>query len=101
MGGLTRLKKSSSSPLSNGNIALATNMAKQAALVVPEPSWFGIQTGPGGVPVRSGLSGSEPSEVMMVAVSGRRAPIVGLKTAFVPNPPNGDRARRLPTRPSI
>jgi len=90
--GLTRLKtKYIISPLSNGNVALLTNMAKSAGLpwdlvlggdisghYKPDPeTYLGAAR----------LLGLPPGEVMMVAAHNNdlaAAQALGLKTAFVP-----------------
>lgn len=90
--GLTRLKsKFIISPLSNGNVALLTNMAKHAGLpwdlvmsaelfrhYKPDPeTYLGAAT----------LLGLKPEQVMLVAAHNNdlaAAQACGLKTAFVP-----------------
>ena len=101
VGGLTRLKsKFIIAPLSNGNIALMTNMAKHAAL--PWDCILGAELARHYKPDREVYQSAadfldlQPAEVMMVAAhSGdlRAAAQVGLRTAFVTRPleygPNG------------
>jgi 2-haloacid dehalogenase len=99
--GLTRLKKQFVvAPLSNGNVALLTNMAKHAAL--PWDCILGCDLARHYKPDREVyLMASElldllPSEIMMVAAhqddlaAAREA---GFRTAFIPRPeegPNGE-----------
>jgi 2-haloacid dehalogenase len=99
--GLTRLKKRFTiAPLSNGNIALITAMAKHAGL--PWDCVLGAELvrhyKPDPVVYQSAADflDLEPAEVMMVAAhlgDLRAATAVGLRTAFVPRPleygPNG------------
>lgn len=92
VGGLTRLKrKFIISPLSNGNVALLTNMAKHAGLpwdLVLSAEVFGHYK-----PDREAYLGAAkilgltPGEVMLVAAHNNdleAAQSFGLKTAFVP-----------------
>jgi len=92
VGGLTRLKKKFIvSPLSNGNVALLTNMAKHAGLpwdLVLCAEVFGHYK-----PDRetylgaAKILGLKPGEVMLVAAHNddlEAAQSFGLKTAFVP-----------------
>ena len=94
VGGLTRLKrKFIISPLSNGNVALLTNMAKHAGLpwdLVLSAEVFGHYK-----PDREAYLGAAkilgltPGEVMLVAAHNNdleAAQSFGLKTAFVPRP---------------
>ena len=99
--GLTRLKKKFIiAPLSNGNISLITNMARNAGL--PWDCILGAELvrhyKPDPEVYRSApeFLDLEPSQVMMVAAhlgDLKGAAAVGLKTAFVPRPkeygPNG------------
>jgi len=101
VGGLTRLKKKFTiAPLSNGNIALMTAMAKHSGL--PWDCILGAELVRHYKPDREVyLSAAEfldldPAEVMMVAAhlgDLRAAKALGLKTAFVTRPlefgPNG------------
>ena len=101
VGGLTRLKsKFIIAPLSNGNIALMTNMAKHSGL--PWDCILGAELARHYKPDREVYQSAadfldlQPAEVMMVAAhSGnlRAAAQVGLRTAFVTRPleygPNG------------
>ena len=92
--GLTRLKKKFIiAPLSNGNIALMTNMAKHSGL--PWDCILGAELVRHYKPDREVYQSAadfldlEPGEVMMVAAhlaDLRAAKGVGLKTAFVPRP---------------
>lgn len=92
--GLTRLKKRFIiAPLSNGNIALMTNLAKHAGL--PWDCILGAELVHHYKPDREVYQSAadilrlEPADVMMVAAhSGdlRAAKGVGLQTAFVPRP---------------
>ena len=99
--GLTRLKKKFTiAPLSNGNIALMTDMAKHSGL--PWDCILGAELVRHYKPDRevylsaASFLGLEPGEVMMVAAhlgDLRAAKVLGLKTAFVARPleygPNG------------
>jgi len=99
--GLTRLKKTFIiAPLSNGNVALMTDMAKHAGL--PWDCILGAELVHHYKPDREVYQSAadflalQPAEVMMVAAhlgDLRAAKGVGLKTAFVPRPleygPNG------------
>jgi 2-haloacid dehalogenase len=102
VGGLTRLKKKFViAPLSNGNVALLTNMAKHAGL--PWDCILGAEVARHYKPDRETyLTGAElldltPSEIMMVAAHQNdlaAAYALGFKTAFVPRPkegPNGEK----------
>jgi 2-haloacid dehalogenase len=92
--GLTRLRQRFIlATLSNGNVALLTNMAKHAGL-----PWDCILSGelaqhykpdPEVYQMAADLLGLKPEEVMMVAAHKgdlRAAQAVGLRTAFVPRP---------------
>lgn len=99
--GLTRLKrKFTIAPLSNGNIALMTNMARHAKL--PWDCILGAELVRHYKPDREVYQSAadfldiKPAEVMMVAAHAgdlRAAQDVGLRTVFVPRPleygPNG------------
>jgi 2-haloacid dehalogenase len=102
VGGLTRLKKKFViAPLSNGNVALLTNMAKHAGL--PWDCILGAEVARHYKPDKEAyLTAAElldlpPSEIMMVAAHQRdlaAADALGFKTAFVPRPkegPNGEK----------
>ena len=92
--GLTRLKtKYIIAPVSNGNIALITNMAKRAGL--PWDVVLGAEVARAYKPMpeaylRSAAAiGRQPSQCMMVAAHNddlHAAKAQGLKTAFVPRP---------------
>ena len=92
--GLTRLKKGYIiSTLSNGNIALLTNMAKNAGLpwdvILSAESVNHYKPDPETYLGAADLLGLEPSEVMMVAAHKpdlKAASNCGLHTAFVPRP---------------
>ena len=94
VGGLTRLKKKFIiAPLSNGNIALMTNMAKHSGL--PWDCILGAELVRHYKPDRevyqsaADFLGLQPNEVMMVAAhlrDLRAAKDVGLRTAFVARP---------------
>ena len=99
--GLTRLKRAFTiAPLSNGNVALLTNMAKHGGL--PWDCVLGCDLARHYKPDREvylmacELLTLQPQEIMMVAAHQddlRAAKSVGFKTAFVKRPkegPNGD-----------
>jgi len=100
--GLTRLKKKFViGPLSNGNVALLTNMAKHAGL--PWDCILGAEVARHYKPDKETyLTAAElldltPSEIMMVAAHQNdlaAAHALGFRTAFVPRPkegPNGEK----------
>ena len=100
--GLTRLKKKFIvAPLSNGNVALLTNMAKHAGL--PWDCILGAELARHYKPDREAyLTAAElldltPSAIMMVAAHQNdlaAARALGFRTAFVPRPkegPNGEK----------
>ena len=100
--GLTRLKKKFViAPLSNGNVALLTNMAKHAGL--PWDCILGAEVARHYKPDKEAyLTAAElfdltPPETMMVAAHQndlRAARALGFRTAFVPRPkegPNGEK----------
>lgn len=100
--GLTRLKKKFIiAPLSNGNLALLTNMAKHAGL--PWDCILGAELAHHYKPDKetyltaADLLELKPSEIMMVAAHQNdlgAAQGLGFRTAFVPRPkegPNGER----------
>ena len=102
VGGLTRMKKKFIiAPLSNGNVALMTDMAKHAGL--PWDLILGAELARHYKPDKEVyLTGAEllsltPPEIMMVAAHQndlRAAHALGFRTAFVPRPnegPNGER----------
>lgn len=90
--GLARLKtKFIISPLSNGNVALLTNMAKAAGLpwdlVLSAEIFAHYKPDPETYLGAARLLGLRPAEVMMVAAHNNdlgAAQRLGLKTAFVP-----------------
>ncbi len=92
--GLTRLKKGYIiSTLSNGNIALLTNMAKNGGLpwdvILSAESVNHYKPDPETYLGAADLLGLEPSEVMMTAAHKgdlKAAAACGLRTAFVPRP---------------
>ena len=92
--GLTRLKtKYIIAPLSNGNVALLTNMAKFAGLpwdlVMSAELFQHYKPDPETYLGAARLLGLKPGEVMMVAAHNydlKAAQSLGLKTAFVPRP---------------
>ena len=92
--GLTRLKtKYIIAPLSNGNVALLTNMAKFAGLpwdlVLSAELFKHYKPDPETYLGAAHLLGLAPGEVMMVAAHNydlKAAQANGLKTAFVPRP---------------
>jgi 2-haloacid dehalogenase len=92
--GLTRLKKNYIiGPLSNGNVALLTNMAKFAGLpwdlVLSAELFEHYKPDPETYLGAARLLGLEPRQVMMVAAHNgdlKAAQQLGLKTAFVARP---------------
>ena len=103
MRGLKRLKKKFViTTLSNGNVALLTNMAKNAGLpwdcVLSAELFQHYKPDPEAIWVRRRCSASSQHEVMMVAAHKddlRAAKRCGLRTAFVRRPMKcGDRRRR-------
>ena len=94
VGGLTRLKKKYIiAPLSNGNVALLTNMAKRAG--IPWDLVLGAETSRAYKPLpaaylnAAAMLGLDPGEVMLGAAHNgdlAAARAVGLRTAFVPRP---------------
>ncbi len=92
--GLTRLKaRYIISPLSNGNVALLTNMAKRAGL--PWDVILGAETSRAYKPLpqaylnAAAMLGLSPNEVMLAAAHNddlRAAQACGLRTGFVPRP---------------
>lgn len=105
--GLTRLRQRFIlATLSNGNVALLTNMAKHAGL-----PWDCILSGelakhykpdPEVYQMAADLLGLRPAEVMMVAAHKndlRAAQRVGLRAAFVPRPLEHGPGRAVDTTP--
>src|ERR1700737_4237683 len=92
--GLTRLKtKYIISPLSNGNVALLTNMAKHAGLpwdlILSAELFEHYKPDPKAYLGAARLLGLPPEQVMMVAAQNhdlKAAQKLGLKTAFVARP---------------
>lgn len=92
--GLTRLKsKFIISPLSNGNVQLLTNMAKNAGLpwdlILGAEVFEHYKPDPETYLGAARLLSMQPGEVMMVAAHNgdlKAAQAHGLKTAFVPRP---------------
>jgi 2-haloacid dehalogenase len=92
--GLTRLKKNFIiSPLSNGNVALLTNMAKHAGLpwdlILSAEIFKHYKTDPETYLGAAKILNLRPEQVMLVAAHNNdlaAAKAVGLKTAFVPRP---------------
>src|SRR3979409_1656691 len=92
--GLTRLKtKYIIGPLSNGNVALLTNMAKFAGLpsdlVLSAELFEHYKPDPESYLGAARLLGLPPEQMMMVAAHNhdlKAAPKLGLKTAFVARP---------------
>jgi 2-haloacid dehalogenase len=92
--GLTRLKsRFIISPLSNGNVLLLTNMAKNAALpwdlIMGAEVFEHYKPDPETYLGAARLLSMQPGEVMMVAAHNgdlKAAQSHGLKTAFVPRP---------------
>lgn len=92
--GLTRLKtKFIISPLSNGNVILLTNMAKNAGLpwdlIMGSELFEHFKPDPETYLGAARLLSMQPGEVMMVAAHNgdlKAAQSHGLKTAFVPRP---------------
>jgi 2-haloacid dehalogenase len=102
VGGLTRLKRRFIiAPLSNGNLALLTNMAKHAGL--PWDCILGAELAKHYKPDKetyltaAQLLDLQPAEIMMVAAHQNdlaAARDLGFRTAFVPRPkegPNGEK----------
>jgi 2-haloacid dehalogenase len=109
--GLTRLKgRFVIGPLSNGNFALLTNMAKHAALPwdvnLSVELYRAYKPQPGSYLGAVALLGLRPDETMMVAAHYadlQAAAACGLRTAYVHRPREfGDRPRNdLPTHPKL
>lgn len=92
--GLTRLRtRYTLATLSNGNVALLTNMAKHAGLpwdcILSAELVRAYKPDPAVYQMAADLLGLHPTEIMMVAAHQgdlRAAASVGLRTAFVPRP---------------
>jgi 2-haloacid dehalogenase len=92
--GLTRLRaRHTLAPLSNGNVALLTNMAKRAGIpwdcILSAELVRAYKPDPAVYQMAADLLGLRPAEVMMVAAHKgdlRAAAKVGLRTAYVPRP---------------
>lgn len=92
--GLTRLRtRYILAPLSNGNVALLTNMARYAGLpwdcILSAELAKHYKPDPETYQMAADLLGLRPEQVMMVAAHKgdlRAAQAVGLQTAFVPRP---------------
>ena len=105
--GLTRLKKRFIlATLSNGNVALLTNMAKNAGLpwdcILSAELFKHYKPDPEAYQGAASLLGLEPGEVMMVAAHQndlRSAQKAGLKAAFVPRPDEFGPERDVDTTP--
>lgn len=105
--GLTRLKKRFVlATLSNGNVALLTNMAKNAGLpwdcILSAELFKHYKPDPEAYQGAARLLGLEPGEVMMVAAHQndlRSAQKAGLKAAFVPRPDEFGPERDVDTTP--
>ena len=107
VGGLTRLKKNFVvAPLSNGNVALLTNMAKHGGL--PWDCVLGCDLARHYKPDREvyemacTLLDLQPSEIMMVAAHQddlHAAQGVGFRTAFVKRPKEGPNGEHSPIEP--
>ncbi|MEO8258081.1 MAG: haloacid dehalogenase type II [Acidobacteriota bacterium] len=105
VGGLTRLKKKFViAPLSNGNLALLTNMAKHAGL--PWDCILGAELARHYKPDKetyltaAELLDLKPAEIMMVAAHQNdlaAAHGLGFRTAFVPRPKEGPNGEKNPT----
>jgi 2-haloacid dehalogenase len=110
--GLTRLKRRFViSPLSNGNFALLTNMARRGGLpwdcIISADLFRAYKPDPATYLGAAGLLGVAPSELMMVAAHAgdlRAAREHGLRTAFVARPDEwgpGGRADTPPDRVDV
>ena len=105
--GLTRLKRGYViATLSNGNVALLTNMAKYGGLpwdcILSAELMKHYKPDPESYLGAAYLLGLEPQEVMMVAAHKgdlRAAQKVGLRAAFVPRPGEGGPHREVDTIP--
>jgi 2-haloacid dehalogenase len=111
VGGLTRLKgRFIIGPLSNGNFALLTNMAKHAGLPwdvnLSVELYRAYKPLPASYLGAAGLLGLQPEQTMMVAAHYsdlQAAAACGLRTAYVHRPREfGDRPRNdLPPNPKV
>lgn len=105
--GLTRLRRGYTlATLSNGNVALLTNMAKHAGLpwdcILSAELVKHYKPDPEAYLGAADLLGLEPGEVMMVAAHKgdlRAAQAQGLKAAFVPRPLEHGPGREVDTTP--
>ena len=105
--GLTRLKKRYViATLSNGNVALLTNMAKWAGLpwdaILSAELAHHYKPDPETYLMAADILGLEPSEVMMTAAHKgdlKAAQAQGLRTAFVPRPLEHGPGRDIDTSP--
>ena len=105
--GLTRLKKGYIiSTLSNGNVALLTNMAKNAGLpwdcVLSAELAKHYKPDPECYKITAGFLGLDTTEVMMVAAHKgdlKAAQATGMKAAFVPRPMEHGPDRHVDTSP--
>jgi 2-haloacid dehalogenase len=109
VGGLNRLRgKFTLATLSNGNVSLLVDMAKNAGLpwdCVMSAELFGhYKPDPEAYLGAAKLLGLEPAQVMMVAAHPndlRAAARAGLKTAYVPRPlEHGPRGKQYPPEPA-
>ena len=94
------------SPLSNGNFALLTNMAKRGGLpwdcIISADLFRAYKPDPATYLGAAGLLGVAPSELMMVAAHAgdlRAAREHGLRTAFVARPDEWGAGGRADTPP--
>jgi 2-haloacid dehalogenase len=105
--GLTRLRQRFViATLSNGNVALLTNMAKHAGLpwdcILSAELAKHYKPDPEAYQTAATLLGLPPQQVMMVAAHKndlRAAQVVGCKTAFVPRPLERGPERTVDTTP--
>ncbi len=105
--GLTRLKRRYViATLSNGNVALLTNMAKWAGLpwdcILSAELAHHYKPDPETYLMAADILGLEPSEVMMSAAHKndlKAASAQGLKTAFIPRPFEHGPRREIDTSP--
>jgi 2-haloacid dehalogenase len=105
--GLTRLRtRFIIATLSNGNVALLTNMAKHSGLpwdcILSAELARHYKPDPEAYQTAAALLGLQPAQVMMVAAHKndlQAARAVGLKTAFVPRPGEFGAERSVDTTP--
>jgi 2-haloacid dehalogenase len=105
--GLTRLRtRFIIATLSNGNVALLTNMAKHSGLpwdcILSAELARHYKPDPEAYQTAASLLGLQPAQVMMVAAHKndlRAAQAVGLQTAFVPRPLEFGPERTVDTTP--